>query len=203
MSAKSAGDAPMRVGRLYNPQDMSEAASIQTAVLGGGCFWCLEAVFERLRGVESIESGYAGGRTADPSYREVCNGDTGHAEVVRVRFDPAVISFRDLLKAFFAIHDPTTKDRQGNDVGTQYRSVIFCQTPEQRADAEAVVAELTAARIWRDPIVTQIADAATFYPAEGYHQRYFERNASQPYCQYVVAPKVAKFRKEFVDRLKR
>jgi peptide-methionine (S)-S-oxide reductase len=183
---------------------MSEPASAtQTAVLGGGCFWCLEAVFDRLRGVQSVESGYAGGHTVDPSYREVCDGDTGHAEVLRISFDPAVLSFRDLLKVFFAIHDPTTKDRQGNDVGTQYRSVIFAQTPEQRADAEAVVAELTAAKLWPDPIVTEIADATPFYPAEGHHQRYFERNASQPYCQFVVAPKVAKFRKEFVDRLKR
>jgi peptide-methionine (S)-S-oxide reductase len=182
---------------------MSEAASAtQTALLGGGCFWCLEAVFERLRGVQSVESGYAGGQTVDPSYREVCDGDTGHAEVVRVSFDPAVVSFRDLLKVFFAIHDPTTKDRQGNDVGPQYRSVIFAQTPEQRADAQAVVAELTAAKLWPDPIVTEIAGSVPFYPAEGYHRRYFERNASQPYCQFVVAPKVAKFRKEFVDRLK-
>jgi len=175
----------------------------QTAVLGGGCFWCLEAVFDRLRGVQSIESGYAGGQSADPSYREVCNGDTGHAEVVKVTFDPSVISFRDLLKVFFAIHDPTTKDRQGNDVGTQYRSVIFCQTPEQRADAQAVIKELSEAKLWPGTIVTEVVDAAPFYPAEGYHQRYFERNASQPYCQFVVAPKVAKFRKEFVDRLKR
>jgi peptide-methionine (S)-S-oxide reductase len=192
------------LGRLYNRNPMGDAAAAtQTAVLGGGCFWCLEAVFDRLRGVQTVESGYAGGRTADPSYREVCNGDTGHAEVVRIRFDPAVISFRDLLKVFFATHDPTTKDRQGNDIGTQYRSVIFCQSREQRTVAEGVVAELTAAKLWPDPIVTQIEDAATFYPAEGYHQRYFERNSSQPYCQFVVAPKVAKFRKEFVDRLKR
>jgi peptide-methionine (S)-S-oxide reductase len=177
--------------------------AMETAVLGGGCFWCLEAVFDRLRGVKSIESGYAGGRSANPSYEEVCNGDTGHAEVVRVTFDPGEISFRDLLKVFFAIHDPTTKDRQGNDVGTQYRSVIFCQTPEQRREAEAVVAELAAAKLWSGKIVTEIADAAAFYPAEGYHQGYFERNGAQPYCQFVVAPKVAKFRKEFVDRLKR
>lgn len=178
-------------------------AVTRTAVLGGGCFWCLEAVFDRLRGVHAVESGYAGGRSANPSYAEVCNGDTGHAEVARVTFDPDALSFRDLLKVFFAIHDPTTKDRQGNDVGTQYRSVIFCQTPEQRADAEAVIAELGRAELWRDPIVTQVEDSATFYPAEGYHQRYFERNPAQPYCQYVVAPKVAKFRKEFVERLKR
>lgn len=178
-------------------------ATTQTAVLGGGCFWCLEAVFDRLRGVQAVESGYAGGHDANPSYAEVCNGDTGHAEAVRISFDPDTVSFKDLLKVFFAIHDPTTKDRQGNDVGTQYRSVIFCQTPEQRAEAEAVIAELDRAKLWDDPIVTEVAEAATFYPAEGYHQRYFERNASQPYCQFVVAPKVAKFRKEFVDRLKR
>jgi peptide-methionine (S)-S-oxide reductase len=181
----------------------ASAPTTATAVLAGGCFWCLEAVFDRLRGVQAVESGYAGGHTPNPSYREVCNGDTGHAEVVRITFDPTEVSFRDLLKVFFAIHDPTTKDRQGNDVGTQYRSVIFCQTPEQRADAEAVIAEIAAAKLWPAPIVTEIADAAPFYPAEGYHQGYFERNAAQPYCQYVVAPKVAKFRKEFVDRLKR
>jgi len=175
----------------------------QTAVLGGGCFWCLEAVFDRLRGVQTVESGYAGGRKANPSYAEVCNGDTGHAEVVRVSFDPAALSFKDLLKVFFAIHDPTTKDRQGNDVGTQYRSVIFPQTPEQRAEAQAVIAEVDRAKLWDGPIVTEIADAATFYPAEAYHRQYFERNGGQPYCQFVVAPKVAKFRKEFVDRLKR
>ena len=183
---------------------MSETASAtQAAVLGGGCFWCLEAVFDRLRGVQSVESGYAGGQTVDPSYREVCEGDTGHAEVLRISFDPTVISFRDLLKVFFAIHDPTTENRQGNDVGTQYRSVIFCRTPEQRAIAQEVIAELTAEKLWRDPIVTEIADDAPFYEAEGYHQEYFARNPRQAYCQVIVAPKVAKFRKEFVDRLKR
>jgi peptide-methionine (S)-S-oxide reductase len=175
----------------------------QSAVLGGGCFWCLEAVFDQLRGVQSVESGYAGGRTQNPSYEDVCAGNTGHAEVVRIVFDPAGLSFRDLLRVFFAIHDPTTKDRQGNDVGTQYRSVIFCQTPVQRADAESVIAELTREGLWSDPVVTEIADAAPFFPAEGYHQEYFERNRRQPYCQAVVAPKVAKFRKVFLDRLKR
>jgi peptide-methionine (S)-S-oxide reductase len=180
----------------------SPSTAKQTAVLGGGCFWCLEAVFDRLRGVLAVESGYAGGRTASPSYDDVCSGRTGHAEVVRVTFDPSVLSFRDLLKVFFAIHDPTTKDRQGSDVGTQYRSVIFCQNAEQRAGAESVIAELTRAKLWDDPIVTEVADAAPFYRAEGYHQQYFERNRGQPYCQFVVAPKVAKFRKEFVDRLK-
>ena len=175
----------------------------QTAILGGGCFWCLEAVFDQLAGVQSVESGYAGGRTADPSYEAVCGGETGHAEVVRISFDPAALSFRDLLRVFFSIHDPTTRDRQGNDVGTQYRSVIFCQTPEQRNDAEAVIGELTRDKIWSAPIVTEVADAATFYPAENYHQEYFERNGRQPYCQAVVAPKVTKFRKQYFDRLKR
>ena len=182
------------------PADPSSAT--ETAVLGGGCFWCLEAVFNRLVGVRAVESGYAGGRTANPSYEDVCSGDTGHAEVVRVSFDPAQLSYRDLLRVFFTIHDPTTRDRQGNDVGTQYRSVIFPQTAQQRADAEAVIEELTAQKLWGDPIVTQIGDAAPFYPAEGYHRQYFERNRAQPYCQFVVAPKVAKFRKAFADRLR-
>jgi peptide-methionine (S)-S-oxide reductase len=178
-------------------------APLETAVLGGGCFWCLEAVFDELKGVQSVESGYAGGLNANPTYEEVCGGRTGHAEVVRIRFDPAVLSFRDLLTVFFTIHDPTTRDRQGNDVGTQYRSVVFCQTPEQRATAESVIAGLAAAGLWRDPIVTEIADAAPFYEAERYHQEYFMRNGGQPYCAAVVAPKVAKFRKHFTERLKR
>jgi peptide-methionine (S)-S-oxide reductase len=178
------------------------APATETAVLGGGCFWCLEAVFDDLAGVVSVESGYAGGNRPDPSYEEVCGGRTGHAEVVRVTFDPAVLSFRDLLTVFFTIHDPTTRNRQGNDIGTQYRSVIFCLTPEQRATAEAVVAELGAAKLWRDPIVTEIAGPAPFYLAETYHQEYFQRHGGQPYCQVVVAPKVAKFRKQFAQRLK-
>jgi len=175
----------------------------ETAILGGGCFWCLEAVFDDLAGVLSVESGYAGGERPDPSYEEVCSGRTGHAEVVRITFDPAVLSFRDLLTVFFTIHDPTTRDRQGADVGTQYRSVVFCASPEQRATAEALVAELDAAKLWGNPIVTEIADAAPFYEAERYHQEYFARNSFQPYCQMVVAPKVAKFRKKFAQRLKR
>jgi peptide-methionine (S)-S-oxide reductase len=178
-------------------------ASTETAVLGGGCFWCLEAVFDQLAGVQSVESGYAGGKPANPTYEQVCSGATGHAEVVRVRFDPSVLSYRDLLNVFFAIHDPTTKNRQGNDVGTQYRSVVFAQSPEQRATAESVVRELDAAKLWSAPIVTEIENAAPFYEAERYHQEYFERNGGQPYCQFVVAPKVAKFRKQFIDRLKR
>jgi peptide-methionine (S)-S-oxide reductase len=176
---------------------------LETAVLGGGCFWCLEAVFDELAGVRSVESGYAGGRAPEPSYEDVCGGGTGHAEVVRITFDPASLSFHELLTVFFAIHDPTTPDRQGNDVGTQYRSVVFCQTPEQRAIAEAVIRELSAAGLWKDPIVTEIAGAEPFFEAEGYHQEYFARNARQPYCAAVVAPKVAKFRKHFTERLKR
>jgi peptide-methionine (S)-S-oxide reductase len=181
---------------------MTDAKTTETAVLGGGCFWCLDAVFRELDGVVSVESGYAGGAGANPSYEAVCGGRTGHAEVVRVTFDPARLSFDDLLRVFFTIHDPTTPNRQGNDVGTQYRSVIFCETPAQRASAERVVRELAADNVWGAPIVTQIADAAPFYPAEGYHQDYFERNPAQPYCMFVVAPKVAKFRKAFRDRLK-
>jgi peptide-methionine (S)-S-oxide reductase len=182
---------------------MPNDAPVETAVLGGGCFWCLDAVFRELAGVTSIESGYAGGRTPHPTYEAVCRGDTGHAEVVRVSFDPAVLSYRDLLRVFFTIHDPTTRDRQGNDVGTQYRSVIFAQSDAQRADAKAVIDELEAAHVWPDPIVTELAGAGTFYPAEAYHQDYFERNGGQPYCAYVVAPKVAKFRKAHAERLKR
>src|SRR5437879_5754405 len=154
----------------------SSTAASETAVLGGGCFWCLEAVFDRLRGVQEVESGYAGGRSANPTYEDVCSGGTGHAEVVRIVFDPAVLSFRDLLKVFFAIHDPTTKDRQGSDIGTQYRSVIFCQTPMQRADAEAVIAELNRAKLWPEPILTEIDGHATVSPAQRQPQRERERH---------------------------
>ena len=177
--------------------------SHRTAVLGGGCFWCLDAVFRDLDGVTSVESGYAGGEQPDPTYESVCSGATGHAEVVRVTFDPTVFGFRDLLAVFFTIHDPTTRDRQGNDVGSQYRSAIFAMDAAQRADAEAVVAGLTARRLWRDPIVTEVTDARPFYPAEPAHQDYFARNARQPYCQVIVAPKVAKFRKAFAGRLRK
>jgi peptide-methionine (S)-S-oxide reductase len=201
---------PSPGGRLPHPlQEITMTATsatdspLETAVLGGGCFWCLEAVFDELKGVHSVESGYAGGRNAHPTYEEVCGGRTGHAEVVRIRFDPAVLSFRDLLTVFFTIHDPTTLNRQGNDVGTQYRSVVFCQTAEQRATTESVIAGLAAAGLWRDPIVTEIADAAPFFEAERYHQEYYVRNGGQPYCAAVVAPKVAKFRKHFTERLKR
>mgnify|MGYP006270207423 CR=1 FL=1 len=175
----------------------------EVAVIGGGCFWCLEAVFREVYGVSAVESGYAGGHRPNPSYDEVCTGRSGHAEVVRLVFDPALISFRDLLRVFFTIHDPTTRDRQGNDVGPQYRSVIFCQTPMQRKTAEATVAELDAQQVWNAPIVTEIADAAVFYPAEDWHQSYFSRNGRQPYCQFVVAPKLAKFRQQWSSLRKR
>ena len=175
----------------------------QNAILGGGCFWCLEAVFEGLRGVISVESGYMGGAEVNPTYEEVCRGRTGHAEVVRITFDPAVVTFKEILEVFFVIHDPTTRNRQGNDVGTQYRSVVFYRTPEQKSVAEQVIAELGSARVWRDPVVTEIAPAGPFYVAEDYHQQYFARNSNQPYCQFVVAPKVAKFRKHFLGKLKK
>ena len=172
------------------------------ATLAGGCFWCIETVFNQLRGVESAVSGYMGGNTANPTYTDICNGDTGHAEVVQVSFDPDVISYRELLDAFFTLHDPTQFNRQGNDVGTQYRSAIFWHTPEQKAEAEAVIAELTAAKQFDAPIVTEVTAATTFYPAEDYHQGYFEQNPHQLYCQFVVAPKVAKARAKYAARLK-
>jgi peptide-methionine (S)-S-oxide reductase len=175
----------------------------EVATLAGGCFWCLEAVFDRLKGVESVESGYTGGRRPNPTYEAVCTGTTGHAEAVRITYDPATISFRDLLEVFFVIHDPTTRDRQGNDVGTQYRSAIYFHSPEQKAAAEEVIAKLQGAQLWKDPVVTEVTPAGPFYGAENYHQQYFERNPSQPYCAFVVEPKVAKLRKHFIDRLKR
>ena len=170
--------------------------------LAGGCFWCIETVFNRLRGVESAVSGYMGGHVLDPTYKDICNGDTGHAEVVQITFDPDVIAYRDLLDVFFTIHDPTQPNRQGNDVGTQYRSAIFWHTLEQKVEAEAVIAELTASKQFGAPIVTEVAEATTFYPAEDYHQRYYEQNSYQPYCQFVVAPKVAKAQAKFAARLK-
>jgi len=176
----------------------------ETATLAGGCFWCLEAVFDQLKGVESVKSGYMGGKTANPTYEDVCSGATGHAEVVQVAFNPDEVSYEDLLGVFFTIHDPTTLNRQGNDVGTQYRSAIFYHSPEQKAAAEAVIARLTKEKLFGKPIVTEVVPAATFHPAEAYHQQYFERvGAANPYCSYVIEPKVAKFRKHYVDRLKR
>ncbi len=182
---------------------MIAQASREIATLAGGCFWCLEAVYEDLKGVESVESGYMGGKTANPTYGAVCSGETGHAEVVRLTFDPGLVSFKEILEVFFVIHDPTTPDRQGNDVGTQYRSAIFYHSPEQKAAAEQVIANLGAAKIYDDPIITEVAPASTFYVAEDYHQEYFRRNPNQSYCAFVVRPKVAKFRKHFIDKLKK
>jgi peptide-methionine (S)-S-oxide reductase len=175
----------------------------EIATLGGGCFWCLEALFDNLQGVAAVESGYTGGKTVNPTYKDICNGDTGHAEVVRVTFDPKTISFREILEVFFTIHDPTTLNRQGNDVGTQYRSAIFFHTPEQQSTARQFVAELTAEKVFGGSIVTEVTAAPEFYVAENYHQEYFVNNGNQPYCQAVVAPKVAKFRKKFANRMKR
>jgi peptide-methionine (S)-S-oxide reductase len=174
----------------------------ETATLGGGCFWCLEAVYDEMQGVQSVESGYMGGKTQNPTYRDVCSGLTGHAEVVQLTFDPSVASYRDILEVFFAIHDPTTPNRQGNDVGTQYRSAIFYHSGQQRQTAEEVIRELTAARAFSGPIVTEVAPAAPFYRAEDYHQEYFRNNPNQPYCAYIVSPKLQKFREKFAVRRK-
>jgi peptide-methionine (S)-S-oxide reductase len=175
----------------------------QIATLAGGCFWCVEAVFDELNGVISVESGYSGGHVDHPSYRAVCNGDTGHAEAVQVTFDSSVLSYRDLLRVFFTVHDPTTMNRQGADVGTQYRSAIFYHDEEQKRAAEEIIAELNAAKLWTSPIVTEVAKFDKFYVAEDYHQEYFANNPYQPYCMAVVAPKVLKFRKHFTERLKK
>lgn len=176
-------------------------STTEIATLGGGCFWCLEAVFEQLKGVLSVESGYAGGTTPKPTYRDVCSGTTGHAEVVRVTFDSSIVGYADVLNVFFSIHDPTTRNRQGNDVGTQYRSVIFYHTPEQKQIADAKIAELNGS-IFDNRIVTELVPYTGFAKAEDYHQGYFRDNPVQPYCQFVVSPKVAKFRKQFAHRLK-
>ena len=176
----------------------------QIATLAGGCFWCLEAVFDQLKGVKSVESGYMGGKTPNPNYDEVCSGTSGHAEVVRLTFDPDEVSYRDLLNVFFAIHDPTTLNRQGNDTGTQYRSAIFYHGDEQKREAEDVIRTLTAEKLFGGKIVTEVAPASQFHMAEDYHQEYFQRvGAGNPYCSFVVEPKVAKFRKRFVERLKK
>ena len=175
----------------------------QVATLAGGCFWCLEAVFDELKGVESVESGYSGGHVPDPSYARVCDGNTGHAEVVRVTFDPQVLSYHDLLTVFFTIHDPTTLNRQGNDTGTQYRSAIFYHTPEQKMVSEQVIREITDAALWEAPIVTEVTAFDKFYVAEDYHQEYFKKNPFQGYCRAIIAPKVAKFRQKFVESLKK
>jgi peptide-methionine (S)-S-oxide reductase len=180
----------------------SVSSRTEVATLGGGCFWCLEAVYDELRGVESVESGYSGGSVPNPTYRQVVTGTTGHAEVVQVTFDPEAVSFREILEVFFTIHDPTTLNRQGADVGPQYRSAIFYHDEEQRRVAEELISELEAEGVWDHPIVTEVTPFERFYIAEDYHQKYYRNNAYQPYCQVVITPKVAKFRKQYLERLK-
>ena len=176
--------------------------NLETATLGAGCFWCVEAVFDDLKGVEDVVSGYSGGQTENPTYRQVCDGTTGHAEVAEIRFDPSVISFKDILRVFFSVHDPTTMNRQGADIGTQYRSAIFYHNDDQKRDAEEVVKEITDEAVYDQPIVTEIVPLEKFWPAEDYHQEYFANNPNVPYCAAVVSPKVKKFRQKFSDRLK-
>ena len=182
---------------------MLEKSQYEVATLGGGCFWCTEAVFDDLKGVLSVESGYSGGTVADSSYEEVCTGRTGHAEVVQVKFDAHLISFEDILRIFFTVHDPTTLNRQGNDIGTQYRSVIFYHNEDQKKSAEKIMEEIGAEELYDDPLVTELSPFQAFYKAEDYHQEYFANNPNQGYCRVVIAPKVAKFRKHFKDKLKR
>lgn len=193
----------LRIGMLRTHSDLDAMArETQQATLGGGCFWCLEAVFEQLRGIKKVESGYAGGHLTDPTYEQVCSGGTGHAEVVRLTFDPDEISYRDILKIFFTMHDPTTPNRQGNDVGPQYRSIILYHDDDQQRVAEEVRNEFDGADVWDEPIVTEIEPLKRFYLAEEHHQEYFRNHAWQPYCRMVIAPKVSKVRKEYFDRLK-
>jgi peptide-methionine (S)-S-oxide reductase len=175
-------------------------SQLEVATLAGGCFWCLEAVYLEMEGVTEVQSGYMGGEVANPTYEQVCSGQTGHAEVVQVTFDPAVTTFNDILEVFFTIHDPTTLNRQGNDVGTQYRSAIFYHSQAQKGAAEQAVADLNAAKLWQEPIVTTVQPASEFFPAENYHQDYYKRNSSQPYCMFVVRPKVQKFRSKFAEK---
>jgi peptide-methionine (S)-S-oxide reductase len=181
---------------------IASSAGKELATLGGGCFWCLEAVFDQVKGVESVESGYMGGSRPNPTYEAVCSGNTGHAEVIQITFNPGIITYRELLEIFFGIHDPTTLNRQGNDAGTQYRSAIFTHSSAQDATAHEVIRTLTEAKLFDDPIVTQVSPASPFYMAEAYHQEYFVQNPSQPYCAYLINPKVAKFRQRFSDKLK-
>jgi peptide-methionine (S)-S-oxide reductase len=190
------------LGIIAMSPNVSNAATTETITLGGGCFWCTEAVFEELKGVTKVESGYSGGTVVNPSYEQVCSGKTGHAEVSQITFDPKVISLKQILEVFFTVHDPTTLNRQGNDVGTQYRSVIFYRNDEQKAIAQQVINEIEAEKIWRGKIVTELAPFKAFYKAEDYHQEYFRLHGEAPYCQVVIEPKVAKFRKKFQSLLK-
>jgi len=194
--------AGVLVGVNAMSQMTNNPSSTETITLGGGCFWCTEAVFEQLKGVGKVESGYSGGTVPNPSYEEVCTGDTGHAEVSQITFDPTVISLKQILEVFFTVHNPTTLNRQGNDVGTQYRSVIFYRSPDQKAAAEQAIRDIAAAKIWDGKIVTEVAPFKAFYKAEDYHQEYFRLHGSQPYCQIIIAPKVAKFREHFKSLLK-
>lgn len=180
---------------------MGETGRSEVATMAGGCFWCLQPLFQELRGVELVVVGYSGGRVPNPSYEAVCTDTTGHAEAVQVTFDPALVSYEDLLRIFFSVHDPTTLNRQGHDEGTQYRSVVFVHGPAQKASAERVIQEITSEGIWEDPLVTEVAPFTAFYPAEDYHQDYFRKNPWAGYCRAVIAPKVKKFRKQFQDRL--
>jgi peptide-methionine (S)-S-oxide reductase len=199
-AAVSLGSLP---GIFEGEKNMDSTGKKEVATLAGGCFWCLEAVYNDLRGVEKVVSGYSGGRVPNPSYEDVCTGRTGHAEVVQITFDPQILSFKELLEVFFTIHDPTTLNRQGADAGTQYRSAIFYHSPEQKEVAEKVIAEIEAAKIWNNPIITEVTKLSAFYPAEDYHQRYYERNPNQGYCRMVIEPKVIKFRKQFMAKLKK
>ncbi len=182
---------------------MNQGVPLEVATIAGGCFWCIEAVFREVDGVDNVVSGYTGGATANPTYQHVCTGETGHAEVVQVTFDPARISYREILQIFFSVHDPTTLNRQGADTGTQYRSAIFYHSKQQKAVAEEIIGELKKVHLWKKPIVTQIVPPDTFYPAEDYHREYFSRHPEQAYCQMVISPKVSKFRKQWTKRLKR
>lgn len=201
LSGQLRGAARMNENSRIAP--VEPVAGQDVITLGGGCFWCVEAVFDDLKGVVSVESGYSGGPDPDPSYKDVCSGRTGHAEVTQIVFDPAVLSLKELLEIFFTVHDPTTLNQQGADVGTQYRSVVFYRSPEQKAITEAVIEEIEALKLWDAPIVTEVAPFSAFYRAEEYHQEYFARNPEQGYCQVVIAPKVAKFRQHHAGRLKR
>lgn len=181
---------------------MKSEDALETATLAGGCFWCLQPLFDNLEGVESVEVGYAGGTVVNPTYRQVCTETTGHAEAIQIRFDPAVVSFADLLRVFFSVHDPTTLNRQGPDVGTQYRSAVFFHTPDQKDATERVITELDGASLWAAPIVTEVTPLTSYYRAEDYHQDYYRKNPDQGYCRAIITPKVAKFRKQFIGRLK-
>ena len=191
----------IQLGLIMNAQDNSDKIDYEAATFGGGCFWCLEAVYEKLQGVTDVVSGYAGGKVKNPSYKEVCTGNTGHAEVVQITFDPLQISYHDLLEVFFSIHDPTTLNRQGADIGTQYRSVVFYHNQKQKQIAEDYIAQLKTEKTFKDNIVTELVELTAFYKAEEYHQDYFENNPSQPYCSIVISPKVEKFKKKYKDWL--